>query len=89
MRVVEWVKTLVGAKRIGDIKAGLRKYLDETIEFLDTVGREIEEANKDLDAFQEWFNQELDRRQKQLATLNAEREEAEQFLRNMRKLLGE
>ncbi len=78
-----------GVKRIADIKAGLRVYLDETIEFLDKVGREIEDANKQIDELQKWFNEELDKRQKQLEDLNKEREEAEQFLRNMRKLLGE
>jgi len=78
-----------GVKRIADIKAGLRVYLDETIDFLDRVGREIEDANRQIDELQKWFNQELDRRQKQLEDLNREREEAEQFLRNMRKLLGE
>jgi len=78
-----------GIKRIADIKAGLRIYLDETITFLDQVGVEIEEANRKIDELQEWFNRELDRRQRQLEELNKEREEAEQFLRNMRKLLGE
>lgn len=76
-------------KGIDQVKAEVREAIGKTVVYLDKTGEAIDDINETIDIIQKWANERVDELQKDVAEMNRTREEAEQFLRDLEKALGD